>query len=292
MPHRPQDIDCPSGVLTETTLNIDLKAQGKWPNAPLALVLAQVRFNPTPGFELQELLARIRERSGAIYPHLSELQQVGVFIGGGGVSPPTPHVNAGYDLRSDTFDCCIRLQAGALTYTTTAYHDFPTFNREWRALLDVLCEPGPVAAARLGVRYIDFVIPSKGHVPEDYFRCGISRSPDVLGEQAPIAFSLFDYPRDNDGHLRIQVGRGFGRPGLPADVGDLLEPPPFLLAKYRGGQSAVLDMDRWVPKNEQMAPVALEEAFAILRDDIATSFRRIISPLATDEWQQVPTGGA
>lgn len=266
------------------------QALGRWPNAPLALVLAQVRFEPTTENSPQLLAERIKQRTGSSYPHSIPLQQISFFVGQGN-QPSIPHMpeTAGIDLRNSAYVEAIRLQLGALTFTTSDYQHSADFAVQWRSLMDALCGTSELRVLRLGMRYVDFIIPSAGHVPEDYFLDGLGRSPAALGEQSPIAFNLYDYARPDGGQLRVQFGRGFGPPGLPPDLQDTVLPPVRLSTKSDSSLSAVLDMDRWRPCNEDMSAETITNAIEDLRLDIASSFKSIMSQLAFSEWQNPPT---
>ena len=52
------------------------QALGKWPNAPLALVLAQVRFDPEIDTEYKKVAERLRAALGSRFPAGSCLRQV------------------------------------------------------------------------------------------------------------------------------------------------------------------------------------------------------------------------
>lgn len=273
-------------------MNVPRRALGRWPNAPLALVLAQVRFEPIPETSPDLLAERIQKISGSSYPHTSPLQQVTLILGQG--VPPAmaqPPTTMGLDLRNSENNETIRLQSGSLTFTTSSYQDSDHFAQQWRTFMDALCEERELQVKRLGLRYVDFIIPSAGHVPEDYFRDGIGRSPATLGDQSPVAFNLYDFARENGGQLRIQYSRGFGPPALPPDLQDTVLPPAELTTKTNSDISAVLDMDRWRPVSEVMSAEIIASELEALRADIALSFRSVMTELADTEWKKRPTEG-
>ena len=273
-------------------MTVSRRALGRWPNAPLALVLAQVRFEPAPETTPQLLAERIQQFSGSSYPHISPLQQVSFILGQG--TPPAmaqPPAGVGLDLRNSENSEAIRLQPGLLTFTTSSYQDSNQFARQWRTFMDALCEERELRVMRLGLRYVDFIIPSVGHVPEDYFRDGIGRSPAVLGDQSPVAFNLYDFARENGGQLRMQYSRGFGPPALPPDLQDSVLPPAKLTTKTNSDISAVLDMDRWRPVNGVMSAETIASELQELRADIALSFKSVMTELADTEWKRQPTEG-
>ena len=266
-------------------------ALGQWPNAPLALVLAQIRFDPEVATEYPGLAKHIKAATGDQFQAMKSVKQLSFVLGDAGQNgvPAQASTEVGLDLRRDDERSSLRIQEGAVTYTTSLYKDSRHFLAEWRSVLDILCREGGVKALRIGLRYIDFIIPSTGKLPEDYFDPGFARSPKILGDQAPVAFLRYDYTTTNNEMMRVQYGRGFAPPDLPPDLVGSVQPPPSLLEKYTGGASAVLDIDHWCVLSARLQANELAAEFKRLRDHISEAFRRIISDAAKDEWTAAST---
>jgi uncharacterized protein (TIGR04255 family) len=268
------------------------QALGKWPNAPLALVLAQVRFDPEVDTEYKEVAARLKAALGERFPAMKAVRQVTLLFGnapGPAMESKPNEGEVGRELRSDDNRSALRLQDGVMTYTTSLYEDSPHFLAEWRSMLDCLCVAGGVKVQRLGLRYVDFIIPTAGKVPEDYFKDGFGHLTHVFGEIAQTAFMSHEYPRGTDGAMRVQFGRGFAPPSLPPDLDGSVQPPPALLRKYTEGQpSAILDIDRWRVDSRRLQVAEIADEFQRLRDDICMAFGRIITPEAEAEWSGQP----
>lgn len=263
------------------------QALGKWPNAPLALVLAQIRFDPEIDTEYKEVAARLKAALGESFPAMKAVRQKTLVFGSESVSESESRANegeVGRELGSDDNRSALRVQNGVMTYTTSLYQDSPHFLAEWRSMLDCLCGAGGVKVQRLGLRYVDFIIPSAGKVPEDYFKDGFGLSTDVFGEAAQAAFISHEYSRGNDGAMRVQYGRGFAQPSLPPDLDGSVMLPPALLEKYTEGPSAVLDIDRWHLDTRRLQSEEIAGGFQHLRDDIRMAFSRVITPEAETEW--------
>ncbi len=265
------------------------RALGKWPNAPLALVLAQVRFDPEIDTEYKEIAARLKAALGERFPAMKAVRQATLVFS----NMPSPAMESkpnevGRELRSDDNRRALRLQDGVMTYTTSLYEDSPHFLAEWRSMLDCLCATGAVKVQRLGLRYVDFIIPTTGKEPEDYFKDGFGHLTQVFGEVAQTAFMSHEYPRESDGAMRVQFGRGFAPPSLPPDLDDSVLLPPVLLKKHVEGPSAVLDIDRWRVDSRRLQAAEIADEFQLLRDDICTAFRRIITLEAEAEWSGQP----
>lgn len=263
---------------------------GRWPNAPLALILAQIRFDPEVDTEYQQVADRLKAALGKQFPAMKTVRHVTFVFGNTPVPASESSENegeVGRELRSDDNRSALRLQNGVMTYTTSLYEDSLHFLAEWRTMLDCLCAAGGVMVQRLGLRYVDFIIPSAGKVPEDYFKDGFGHSTDVFGETAQTAFMSHEFSRGEDGLMRVQYGRGFAEPSLPPDLeGSVLLPPALLktYSKETNGPSAVLDIDRWRIDSRRLQPNEIAEEFQHLRDDICQAFSRIITPEAQAEW--------
>lgn len=263
------------------------RALGKWPNAPLALVLAQIRFDPEVDTEYKEVADRLKVALGKQFPAMKTVRHVTFVFGNTPVPASESSENegeVGRELRSDDNRSALRLQNGVMTYTTSLYEDSLHFLAEWRTMLDCLCAAGGVMVQRLGLRYVDFIIPSTGKVPEDYFKNGFGHSTNVFGETAQTAFMSHEFSRGNDGAMRVQYGRGFAPPSLPPDLDGSVLLPPVLLEKYTEGPSAILDIDRWRIDPRRLQSNEIAEEFQLLRDDICQAFSRIITPEAEAEW--------
>lgn len=275
------------------------RALGRWPNAPLALVLAQVRFEPSKETAPSQVVQRLQQIIGSRFPNILPLRQMTLILGQGG-SPdiqPNPQIPAGteaseigFDMRNPENSEAIRVHQDAFTFMTSAYVDSVHFAEQWKIFMGALFEARELRVTRLGLRYLDFIIPSDGHVPEDYLQ-NLGKSPEALGEQASVAFNFYNYPRADGGELRLQFFSGKGTPSLPPDLQDTVTPPARLSTQHNNDTSAVLDMDRWRPANEPMKAEAAATEIIALREDIALSFRKVLTELACREWASTSTKG-
>lgn len=267
------------------------QALGKWPNAPLALVLVQVRFDSEIDTEYRDVATRLKAELGESFPAMKAVRQKTFVIGNTSDQANESRANeneVGRELRSDDNRRALRLQDGAMTYTTSLYKDSQHFLAEWRSMLDCLCAAGGVKVQRLGLRYVDFIIPTAGKVPEDYFKDGFGHLPHIFDEIAQTAFMSHEYPRGTSGAMRVQFGRGFAPPSLPPDIDGSVALPPVLLKKCTEGPSAVLDIDNWRVDSRRLQAAEIADEFKLLRDDICNAFKRIITPEAEAEWSRQP----
>lgn len=269
------------------------QALGKWPNAPLALVLAQVRFDPEIDTEYKKVAERLRAALGSRFPALKAVRQMSLLFGGAPGATAEAKASdgeVGRELRTDDDRSSLRVQDGVMTFTTSLYKDSEHFLEEWHSMLDALCPSGGIKVQRLGLRYVDFIIPTQGKQPEDYFKDGFGHLTDVFGERAQAAFMSHEYPRGSNGAVRVQFGRGIGAPSLPPDLDGSVQPSPALLQKYSAPQpSAVLDIDRWSFESRRLSAQEITNEFAVLRADVCQAFNNIITPEAKAEWTDQPS---
>lgn len=268
------------------------QALGKWPNAPLALVLAQIRFDPEIDTDYKKVAERLKASLGARFPAIKAVRQRFWVLGGANGSAAEAAANeeeTGREFRTDDDRSSLRVQEGVLTYTTSLYRDSNSFLDEWHAMLESLCAGGGIKVQRLGLRYIDFIIATQGKRPEDYFKDGFGHLTNVFGEPAQAAFMSHEYPRGQDGAVRVQYGRGIGPPSLPPDLDGSVQPSPALIQRYVSRQpSAVLDIDRWRFDSRRLNATEITSEFANLRSDVCSAFNNIITPEAKAEWSGQP----
>jgi uncharacterized protein (TIGR04255 family) len=262
---------------------------GTWKNAPLALVVAQLRYEAIQE-ELAPLAQRFMTSHSALFSGMHPLQGISLRLGESGpMSVPTMKVN-GFDLRNNDGRRCLRLQDGVLTYHTSIYAGSMAFNNEFAELLAVLelAAGQQLRPVRLGLRYVDYICPVVlGEEPESVFVPGFVASPPLAGdEEAPVRMAIFEYQRDQDnGRLRIQYARGFGEPGLPVDLGEAASAPRELMVRYLGGLSGTLDTDRWrMMDGQPIGAGDLKVAFKAMQDDIRNAFHAITTPEARRLW--------
>lgn len=264
------------------------QALGKWPNAPLALVLAQIRFDPEIDTDYKNVAERLKANLGDRFPAIKAVRQTILMLGSAPSTAAEPKANEGEigrEMRTDDDRSALRIQEGAMTFTTSLYKDSEHFLQEWRSMLDALCIGSGVKVQRLGLRYVDFIIPTQGRQPEDYLKDGFGHLTDVFGERAQAAFMSHEYPRGQDGAVRVQYGRGIAPPSLPPDLDGSVLPPLALLQKYEQNQSsAILDIDRWRFYSRRMNATEIANEFADLRNDVCSAFNNIITPEAKVEW--------
>ena len=259
----------------------------KMTNAPVYFTVAQVRFNPV--LNLESYLSAIQDRMRAAhFPDFKRevFQQLVVsFSGGEAGKPPAPSFQPGArclfgDIEGTT---SFVLENNALALQTTAYETFETFSKMLLHGLSIVHEAIKLDfTERVGLRYLDAVLPKAGESLADYL------TPEVLGlsQKLPgqLSHSFSETVTINTtGKLVSRVIIQEGHVGLPPEMLALapkLE-PRFTQPK---GRHAIIDTDAFREQREAFKLDGLEAVLDMLHAEILKSFEATVTPHAFKTW--------
>ena len=123
-------------------------------HAPLARVIAQVRFPEILSIEQRDFVAPFQEALRAAYPILRQEHTQGVLVGQGAVATVRPQIAWRFSDTDGHFR--VSLTTEFLALETTQYASRSDFFGRLRSVAEALDEHiGPGQVDRLGVRYID-----------------------------------------------------------------------------------------------------------------------------------------
>ena len=263
-------------------------ALGQWANAPLVFVLAQVRFLPVAGVGPENIRDAITARLGQRFTSIVEATQVGFQInmeGQAGVVTGQTSV-AGYDMLATDMQSMVRVTRDSVSYATTTYLNSTLFFTNWMEILKALPAVGIKTVNRVGMRYVDFIIPAQGHEPEDYV-CppwdarnmpklpGANKGPSLLVHMMDVPFP--------EGMMRLQFMKGFGVPSLPADLQGML-PPANSQTQNETGWCGIIDTDRWVDAEVPSTEEQLRVSYKTIHAELSQAFQLMITPFAREVW--------
>jgi uncharacterized protein (TIGR04255 family) len=268
--------------------------RGQWACAPVVFVLAQVRFLPNAAAAPENLRDAITRRVGPRFPTVSQTTGPAIEISlDAEPAAQRQAAAAAYDLINENVDAMVRVQPDALTYAVTSYPASPRFRENWLEIAAALQDVGVVTVSRVGLRYVDFVLPREGRVPEDYVQApwNLSGMPELPGaEGSPdLHVSLFDlrYPA---GRMRLQFMRGFGIPSLPMDLQGMLSPRQEF-SPTQPMVCGVIDTDRWIDGEHPTDAATLNQLFTRMHKEVSDAFNAMITPLAKGEWNPQSANG-
>lgn len=274
----------------------DSPVMGQWTNAPLVFVLAQVRFVPSQQVSLDAMREAAVAALGSNFPHINPVMSLDLHIDLNNLpaKPPVPIVG-GYDFLRADLQAMARITSDSISFAVSKYANYREFETTWLSICAILSSLGIYEVSRQGMRYVDFVFPEDGKVPEDYVRPPFDPrvSPPLSGAlgHAGLSGVMMDYPFP-DGRLRVQYSRGYGDPALPLDLQGMLPPAPIagMRRSTTISLSGVIDTDRWIEGRFSASESDLRVSFRRIHNELSAAFVSIVTPDALAYWNQPSNG--
>jgi len=260
---------------------------GAWSNAPLAYALAEVRTAHLADIKnyQPDLAGRLRDE----YP-VQRAMQTAKLIATGAQLVMEASPEAAWEFAAPDNLSGVILRPNGLVLHATAYRDTAHFLAQLHRIVCVLAECVPsVFVQRLGLRYVDFVLPLEGEEPEAYVRKELN--PDLglsVRSRGVTGTSLAIYPMDDEIVLSLRYVRGHGKPEMPPDLGMLsLSPSPLMQRPVKEGKATgVLDFDcnRAYSPVERLDPGRVQAQFASIYEISFNAFTSAITKHAKNIW--------
>ena len=268
-------------------------ALGRLPNAPLAYVLAQVRFEPF--LEIEKCIPALQTHLRDRYPRFRRFERVGFEVVTDEKQPPRvqPAGLVHWEFGTATHVEGIVVQQDSLVFHVTAYETHEQFGQAWQWVMNRVGEQLPrLFVNRIGLRYIDFIVPKVDELPEDYVVDRLRCDPEPgISSQSHRGLTAAEYRLDGDrGYLAVRYSRGTGQPRLPPDLVDLsLRPSAIMQQTVDEKQpTAVLDIDRYMALSATYDADALAEQFRQMHGETSTVFKALTTDYARMVWNGVP----
>lgn len=259
---------------------------GAWANAPLAYVLAEVRTEVVS--DINEHQPSIAKQLRQDYPIQRKMNLSRLVATGTQVVFEQEQGNA-WEFASPDNKTAVILRTNGIVLHATAYTDSKEFLGRLDRVLTVFSEIPSIYVNRLGIRYIDFILPRKGETPENYINEKLN--PDLglsNGREGYAATNIANYPMEK-GQLNIRYMRGRGQPSLPPDLGMLTLEPSHLMKPglvLDTQPTAILDTDRIIEFSpvEKLDIAKAHELFTTMRGDIRRAWECAITEHAKKTW--------
>jgi len=177
------------------------------------------------------------------------------------------------------------LEASALTFHVSDYEDFEWFlNRFLDPLNGIVKLIAPDLSERIGLRYVDVVIPRDGSAVQEYL------VPEVLGlPQARFSGTLVHSFSESvfshgEGTTVIRVFSGRGQLALPPD---LAFSPVTVKPTITGfdGPHAIIDTDSFLAARSEMNLSSIRDTFNNLHENLREALRSVSTEFAISEWK-------
>lgn len=259
-------------------------------NAPVYYALAQAHFNPVAAMSryVDQIQDRLR-REG--YPLFEPQQVTHLVVPGPGqaqqAEPQITQVHQWLITRSDRTAGFI-LAPSAITYHTTYYDTHNEFIPELLRGLAAVHEAATLDhVSRLGLRYLDAVLPRAGESVEQYLVSGLHGVEFNATQRYRLTESVFGTdtgPLVQSGTLVTRVHRMTAPLGFPPDMqpNGLMINPKFEVKEPRA--HAVIDTDHFVDGRMPIDMDNLGEQLLSLHATIKSVFGATTTDHARDAW--------
>ena len=255
-------------------------------NPPVYLTVAQVRFNPI--LKLDDFLPNIQEsfrQTG--YPDFSRRQSIAIqLIEQEGKPPvPTPVTQARFEFGTVDKTHVFILDGQSLTLQSTNYGHFETFSDRFLDGLNIVHNAVDLAfTERIGLRYLDRVMPGEGETIQQYLAVEVHGLARRLAGHPVYAYS--EAMNEVDGVKLISR--------VAIQTGDLAFPPDLqpggmhIHEKFTSfsGESAILDNDGFVEGRAPFSGPSVAEHLTTIHKLIASAFKTTVTPFAFEAWDK------
>ena len=264
----------------------------KLKNAPVYFTLGQIQHNPL--LSLESYVPAIQESMRkAGYPGFKRSLRVAFNLnqalvkseGAPSEQLPTERVEI-FEFTNIGDTSGFVMTANALSFQTTDYHHFEAFSAELKKGLEVLSSAvgGLSFVERLGLRYLDAVVPRSGESLSDYL------VPHLLGLPTCMPEAQFGYSFSESLLVSEGVGKVISRTVI--QNGAINFPPDLqplglkLLDRFRSlqGEHAILDTDSSLTERRPFEINEIEDRMDKLHNLASSCFKASVMPHALTVW--------
>jgi uncharacterized protein (TIGR04255 family) len=263
----------------------------KLKNAPVYFVIGQVRFNPIPT-PIRDNIDKIQEgfrQLGYTDYRPQTLQQMQIVVQNNQVTQKPGALVDIFEFANAERTELFRLEPNQLSLQTVDYQTFTTFSDTFTKALEVLTRSIQLDfIERVGLRFLDAVMPREGEEVDDYLHkqlLGLSALTDTL----TTAFSLSEtlMKRGSDSILARVVIRE-GQVDFPPDLANAgMEIGP----RFRefSGRLAILDNDAFYAErmrfHDSSTIESIMDTFRRLKNLINEVFKKSVTEKAFEVWK-------
>lgn len=264
------------------------QALGQLPNAPLIYVLAQILFTRVP--KMADIWEDFHQRVFDLYPEsgVAHVEQFTIKKENG--------VESSKETRWNMFSRDRRkgliLNANALILHTTSYTTSADFFTDLEVALGHLVEvlPSSIQVSRLGLRYIDLLLPGE-YVDVEKQVVDKLWVPNFesLGCRHMRSERITRYNTSLEGELILRYRQTMDRDVLPSDIfPNDLEPASLLTtSKPENAEVASLDFDHFLKKDMPLEQGNIIRIFRELHKTTSEVFHAITTEAARQKWGEM-----
>ena len=264
----------------------------KWKNAPVYFVIAQVRFSPVLNIEsyirdIQEIFRKVG------FPDYRVTQQLLINLNVNLQQNPAtdtaltaPRANQVFVFSNQAKTQMLLLDSNSLTFQTTAYETFEHLSGLFFSRFEEVADRLELSySERVGLRYLDAVMPKDGEGLEQYLVPGVLGLHSYVEKGLVLSFSESRIQSGN-GMILSRVVRQNGQIGFPFDLHPTAQ-QMVLDRRFSGhsGSYAILDTDGYAEERHGLNIAKLKEKLAALHTQVDDAFRSTITEYAIRQWQ-------
>lgn len=248
---------------------------------PLVYVLCQIRFSPV--VSVSDFVPAIQGKLRREYPRFSPevLNLIKFSESGGAIETAVGHR---WLFENKARDAGFVLTQDSLVYHTTAYVDFSHFTEALEGGLSIAKEILDIALFdRIGLRYIDYIVPSGDRPLSSYVNPGLCGF-EVAEEEVKTVGQKHEARMVTAiGELVLKYIQGNHRSMLPDD----LTPLSLQLGREAATdrQTAILDIDHYRAVSDDFAVSEILRVLECLHDGTSQFFEAAVSEEAIEEWK-------
>ncbi len=283
---------CKLTTKLSTTREPELPVSEKMSNAPVYYALAQAHFNPVAAMVkyVDQIQDRLRREGYPLFESQQFMQLIVPGPGPGQAQLQEPQIQQAVSwlmTRSDRTAGFI-LGPSSITYHTTHYQTHNEFIPELLRGLTAVHEAASLDhVSRLGLRYLDAVLPQAGEITEQYLVGGLHGIDFNATRQHTMTETVFatdTFPLVAKGTLVVRVYRTVAPLGFPPDMlpTGLVIAPSFDIKEAR--EHAIIDTDHYVQGRIPVEMDRLNEQLLSLHGTIKSVFGATTTDHARSAW--------
>ena len=261
---------------------------GSWPNAPLAFVVAAV--NTSKVSTLGNAIGSLQERLADRFPELVNGAGQHVTFGPQGmVAERLPF----WMFISEDRTTAAVVRSDLVALQTTGYAGWERFREHLRNVLTAYAATVNLPmVTRIGLRYIDLIVPKAGESPSQHVMEGIRGAtlPFLEKGRAMIRNQTAHYFSDSAA-LSVTYSSDRASPGASSIVfqdfaiDNLAKSEVMAKALAHDGDVAALDIDRWEETRFKFDIASIIGKLEAFHDDQRNAIHAIATPYALDLWR-------
>lgn len=259
-------------------------ALGTWRNPPLAYVVAELVISPY--YSMAATVPGLQDSLRAGYPRTLEAQELVLDSN----APPGAPQQVWQLLSADQHRG-VQIGQRAISLHATSYVNSHDFLGQWSEVLQAIANADLGAyVERVGLRYVDLIVPDTGNRPNDYLAAGLRGVPIPQGGVLKSGMWVISFEVDD---RTINV-----RTAAPSPEGILLPPnlhalplrKPAIMSAAEQRMKAfesigLVDIDCLSEVQEVFEPLKIAERFASMHELTSTTFQSMLSETALEQWQ-------